>query len=138
VDDASLQAEGWSLMPGAPFTEYLGKFWWRFDDVGMEAGFIGLPTHANHIDRVSGGMLATFADVALGGAVVRALQDPLCATIQLNMHYVSTARIGELVTCRPDVVRKTSDLVFVRGVMQAAGRTIASADGIWKLLKPQT
>jgi hypothetical protein len=35
------------------------------------------------------------------------------------------------------VVRKTSQLVFVRGLIEAGGRTVASADGVFKLLEPE-
>ena len=57
-------------------------------------------------------------------------------TAQMQVQFVAAAKVGELITCQPEVVRKTSSLVFVRGLIEAGGRTVASADGMFKLLDP--
>lgn len=137
MDAAALEAAGWTQIPGNAFVTHVGPFWRRGDGAEFEVAFVGRPEHANHIGTVNGGMLATFADVALGYAAVRSLGGAHTATVQLQMHYTATAQIGELVTCTPEVVRKTSQLVFTRGMMMAGDNVVAAADGIWKVLTPR-
>jgi hypothetical protein len=45
--------------------------------------------------------------------------------------------MGQLITCEPEVVRKTSSLVFVRGLIKADGEVVGSVDGIFKALTPR-
>jgi acyl-coenzyme A thioesterase PaaI-like protein len=42
--------------------------------------------------------------------------------------------MGGFLTCRPELIRRTSQIVFMRGLIKAGERTVASADGLWKLL----
>ena len=79
----------------------------------------------------------TFADIALGAGVAAAMADDRlnCATVSLQTQFVSVARIGEFISCKPEVIRKSKQLVFMRGLIQVGDKTIASAEGIWKLLE---
>ena len=43
-------------------------------------------------------------------------------------------RTGEFITCTPELVRRSRQLIFMRGLLCAGERTLASADGIWKVL----
>lgn len=81
----------------------------------------------------------TFADIALGIGAVRELGEQRMNTVtaSMNTHFVAVARIGEFVTCRAEVVRKSRHLIFVRGLICVGDRTVASADGIFKLLEPR-
>lgn len=81
-----------------------------------------------------GGALMTFADIALGIAAADTLRPPLMATAQLQFHFTAAAPIGVLLTCKPEMVRKTSHLVFVRGLFEADGRTVGMADAMFKVL----
>lgn len=138
MDIASLEADGWNILEVGGFSGLVGPYWWR--GTGSEAviGFIAEKRHANHIGTVHGGMLMTFADVALGFGAVRDLGAPLCATVQLALQFVATAKLGEFVTCRPEMVRRTEQLLFVRGLVCTGDKTVASADGIWKVLRSAT
>ena len=87
----------------------------------------------------------TFADMALGCGVGHAVRDghPIAdvegshfVTVQLQVQFAAAAQVGTLIVARPEVVRKTSSLVFVRCLIAAEDRTVASADGIFKLLDP--
>jgi len=50
---------------------------------------------------------------------------------------VSGAKVGEFIMCRPEVVRRSAQLVFMRGLIATADRTIASIEGIWKEFQPR-
>jgi acyl-coenzyme A thioesterase PaaI-like protein len=84
---------------------------------------------------VQGGMLMTFADRALGRNAWKAAGDRPVATIQFGMQFISAGRIGEFFEIRPEVVRRTSSLVFMRGELVAGLRVVATAAGIWKILE---
>ncbi len=132
--DAAMQADGWARLPTRVFSAAIGTIW-----VKGEPGrrIVAFPTHErvenDHMGTVHGGALMTFADLALGLAAVDAIGEPKCATAQLQFQFAAAARIGSLVTCEPELVRKTSQLVFVRGIFRADGRVIGSADAIFKI-----
>jgi acyl-coenzyme A thioesterase PaaI-like protein len=137
-DPAALEAEGWARMPGTHFNESAGPFWVLSDMEGRTVGLLSDDRHNNgHVGTVHGGVLMTFADIALGMGVVDAANTRDCVTLQLQMQFVGTAKIGSFLTCRPELVRRTSQIVFMRGLIMAGDRTIASADGMWKLLDPE-
>jgi uncharacterized protein (TIGR00369 family) len=132
----SLTAAGWTKIETGGFTEGMGPFWVRGAGAGCELGLVAEPRHSNnHMGTVHGGALMTLADVALGYAVVGVLGGRHCVTAQLQLQFVSGARIGDFVVCRPELLRQTSQLVFMRGLICVGETVAASADGIWKVLK---
>ena len=80
-------------------------------------------------------MIATSFDVALGNAAWTAADGQRCATVQLTVQYVGALQLHEFAEISAEIIRATRSLVFLRGVMIAGGRTIATADGVWKILK---
>jgi acyl-coenzyme A thioesterase PaaI-like protein len=146
MDEAQLEAEGWRRMPAVRYSAALGPAWMRLreDRLGMEVGLQALEHLGNDsFGIVHGGAIMTFADMALGCAVGfavgkgKAVGGPDMApfvTAQMQVQFTAAARVGSFILARPEVVRKTSELVFVRSLFEADGRTVASADGIFKLL----
>lgn len=124
--------EGWAAHIDEGFIEHVGPIWERRDADGMRYGFAADPKHANLLGVVQGGMLMTFADRALGLCAWQAAEGTPCVTIQFEMQFLSSARIGEFIELRPEVVRRTASLVFLRGVLMAGSRSVAAASGIWK------
>lgn len=138
MDHEALKAAGWALLDSAGFTGLTGPFWARDRGPECSVGFVAGPQHANgNPGSVHGGMLMTFADNCLGYAVVQSLGGTHCVTAQLQVHFVSGARVGDFITCRPEIVRRSAQLVFMRGLLCVGERTVASADGIWKILEPK-
>lgn len=135
IDAAQLEADGWTLLSGPYFHASAGPYWVRHEDGQRVVGLRGEERHGNgHVGTIHGGVLMTFADIALGMGVVDAAATRDCVTLQLQMQFAATAPIGSFLTCRPEVVRRTSQVVFMRGLIMAGERTVAAADGIWKLL----
>lgn len=134
-DAARLGADGWTRMSGAQFNEAAGPYWIRSHGAGREVGLLGEDRHGNgHVGTIHGGVLMTLADIALGIGVVDAAKTRDCVTLQLQMQFTATAPMGGFLTCRPELIRRTSQIVFMRGLIKAGERTVASADGLWKLL----
>ncbi len=137
VTSASLAAAGWRSVDVGGFTGHVGPFWMRGDNAERALGLIIGEQHCNnHLGTLHGGVVMTFADIALGAGVAAIMDDKRLnlATVSLQTQFVSVARIGEFISCTPEVIRKSRQLVFVRGLIQVGDKTIASAEGIWKLL----
>jgi acyl-coenzyme A thioesterase PaaI-like protein len=129
---------GWERLPDAGFLDLVGPIWRKRDEHGLAFGFRAEPKHANLINVVQGGMLMTFGDRALGIAAWEATQTKVCVTIQFDMQFIGAGEIGDFIEIRPEVIRKTQTLVFLRGMLVVGDRVIASANGVWKILaRPQ-
>ena len=128
-----LPSAGWEAVDDPGFIGLVGPIVRRSCGVHDEYGFVAEPKHANLNDVVQGGMLMTFADRAFGRTAWQAAGRRV-ATVQFDMQFVSAARIGEFVETRPEVVRRTSALVFVRGTLRAGTRIVGMASGVWKIL----
>lgn len=139
MDAASLRSAGWSALEAGGFSGLIGPFWMRGAGAVRVIGFVAEPRHGNnHLGTVHGGALMTFADICLGYGAVDALDGrPRCVTAQLQVQFVSGARMGDFITCRPELVRRSAQLIFMRGLIDVGERTVASADGIWKVLQQQ-
>lgn len=133
-DRDRLLSEGWKAYEGKGFDAHLGPYWFRVQTRGQpEMGFYAGDRHLNQAGTVHGGALMTFADVALGLAAFWAAGAKSCVTAQLQIHLVSAPEAGEFVSCRPELVRCTSQLVFVRGLIVSRDRVVANSDGMWKI-----
>jgi uncharacterized protein (TIGR00369 family) len=138
MNEQSLQSAGWTSIDADGFSTAVGTLWTRGAGAELIVGFVADERHTNHqAGTVHGGALMTFADVAFGFGVVKALGGTNCATAQLQLQFIAAGKTGEFITCRPEIIRRTSQLVFVRGLITADDRVVASADGIWKVLAPR-
>ena len=126
--------EGWAHAPQFdPFEAYLGPFFERWTD-GMHEFALPLDErHMNAKDVAHGGALMTFADAVFGYCVWHATERSPCVTVSQQSNFLSAAVAGELVTCRPVVIRKTREIAFVRGDFMAGERAVFTATSIWKL-----
>lgn len=137
--EEGLVAQSWTLLTGTHFNETAGPYWTRPHDEGRDVGLLSEERHGNgHVGTVHGGVLVTFADIALGMGVVDSAGTRNCVTLQLQLQFTAAARIGSFLECRPELVRRTSQIVFMRGLIVAGNRTVASADGMWKLIDADT
>ena len=134
-----LRAAGWSVVElgeSAGFSGEVAPIWTRRRDERTAIGFLADRRHINnHAGTIHGGALMTFADIALGYVVVQLLGAPRCVTVQMQMQLVASPRVGNFIHCEPEILRHTSHLVFVRGLIHAGEKPVASADGIWKVLE---
>jgi len=126
---------GWVRRPAKAFGTHVGPFYTAPGGDTPGCGFLADERHGNKRGVVHGGMLATAFDVALGDACWEAASQRPCATVQLNVHYIGAVQPGEFALVRAEVLKATRSLVFLRGVMTVGDRTVATADGVWKILQ---
>jgi len=125
---------GWEMLKGVGFGELIGPLWKREDGRRLRFGFVVVQKHLNRAGILHGGMLMTFADQAMGMTTRQATGGKRHATIELNMQFVGTVRLGEFVEAQCEVVRATRSLVFMQAKMFVGTRMVVTANGIWKIL----
>jgi len=136
MDAATLKADGWRWIDAAGFSSIVGSIWLKGSGEELLVGMLSNERHANeNLGTVHGGVLMTFADIAFGCAVAEAINGVHCATVQLQLQFVASPTIGDFITCRPEVVRRTKVLAFLRGLITADDRVVASADGMFRVFE---
>ena len=116
-----------------PFEAYLGPYFDRVRDGLREYAFIVDDRHTNAAGIAHGGALMTFGDSCLGYSIWDATDRSPCVTISQQTNFLGPAKVGDLITCRPEVVRKTREIIFVRADLKVAGTTIFTATAVWRI-----
>ena len=125
------KAAGWEHIEDEGFIATIGPLYAR-DGI---YGFRATQKHANLIGVVHGGMLMSFADRTMGITAMAAADGANCVTIQLEMKFLDAGRLDDWLTCEAIVVKRTGSMVFMRGEVRDGERLVATADGVWKILR---
>src|SRR5262245_826109 len=111
MDHAALEAAGWARLPTRNFSTAAGPAWVKGEPGHRTVALLAEAAIANdHIGTVHGGALMTFADIALGLGARDAIDEPRFVTAQLQYQFAGAAPVGSLITCEPELVRRTSQL----------------------------
>jgi uncharacterized protein (TIGR00369 family) len=126
-------SQGWTIRPSTIST-LVGPFWERRVGGRIEIGLVCDVRHDNGRGNMHGGLLMTLADLGMGAAVRATGDDVSCATVQLDVAFLQAVEIGEFVTTECQIRHQTRRMVFVSGTLKAGEKTVASAQGVFKLL----
>jgi acyl-coenzyme A thioesterase PaaI-like protein len=132
---AKLKSDGWTIVETTGFLHLIGPLWQRLVDGEHEYALATQDKHHNRRGLVQGGVLMTFADRTCGMTARYVSGKPTLATVQLDTHFVDTGTIGEVLMSKPRVVRSTRSLIFISTEVTVDRRTIAMANGVFKILK---
>ena len=136
-----LMSDGWTMVETTGFISLIGPLWQRMADGGPEYALVTEDKHHNRRGLVQGGLLMTFADRTCGMTARFVSGRPNLATVQMDTHFVDSAKIGEVLLSKPRVVRNTRSLIFLTTEVTAVteltadNRCIAMANGVFKVLK---
>jgi uncharacterized protein (TIGR00369 family) len=133
--DDRLKAAGWTMVETSGFLSLVGPLWQRTVNGNHEYAIFAQDKHHNRRGLVQGGVLMTLADRASGMIARLVSGRPTLATIQMDVHFIDSGKIGELLIARPRVVRTTSSLIFTSAEVTADQRCLVTANGIFKILK---
>jgi len=133
-----LKSSGWTLVDTTGFLSLVGPLWQRMVGGEHEYALITQDKHHNRRGLVQGGLLMTFADRACGMTARYVSGRPTLATVQLDVHFVDSGKIGEILLAKPRVVRATRSLIFMTTEVTAGNRCIVMASGVFKILKNET
>lgn len=130
------QWAGWyHWEPVDHFEEHAGPFYCQPEGDSVLCGFIPEAKNRNGGGNIHGGALMTFADYALfmiAGGMETAVHG---VTMNMNCDFVGAAEPGRLLTARGEVVRAGGSVVFVRGIIDDAGRNVLSFSASIKRFK---
>jgi len=103
-------------VPGT-FLDAIGVSYSRSDAPGRATVMVAtLPSHNNRMDALHGGFLASFADHAYfaGLCAMGRLEQAGAVTVDLNMQYCGSGRIGVDLRAEIELLRETGRLIFMR------------------------
>jgi uncharacterized protein (TIGR00369 family) len=134
---ARLKSDGFGIVETTGFIHLIGPLWQRAVGADLEFALVAQDKHHNRRGLVQGGVLMTFADRTCGMTARHVTGKQAMATIQLDVHFVESGKIGEILISRPRVVRATRSLIFVNTEVTVEKRCIAMASGVFKILKSE-
>ena len=102
----------------------------------VQIGFRVESRHTNPAGICHGGMMASFCDMLLPVCAhhqVPAVARRFLPTINLQIDYLAPSPLGAWVQGEADVLRCTTTLAFIQGLVTADGEPVARASGIFKI-----
>ena len=117
------------------FMKYLGGLdLKKIDDLNYEFLTEVKEMHLNTGEIAHGGYLSTIADTGMGTAAHRVAGDRRCVTINLDMKFITAAKLGEKLNGKVKILKKTRTLVFINCEIYNSKDLVISASGTWKIL----
>ena len=91
--------------------------------------------HLNAAGITHGGYLSALIDAGAGTAAHRSSGNTPCVTISLDLKFIGASKVGDEVIGFTRILKKTNTLIFLFCELRCNNKIIASASGIWKILK---
>ena len=94
--------------------------------------------HLNAIGITHGGFICSLIDAGAGTAAHRCAGQAPCVTVSLDLKFIATTKIGDEIIGFTKILKKTKSMVFLICHLKSKDKIIASASGIWKILKTKS
>ena len=91
--------------------------------------------HLNAIGITHGGFICSLIDAGAGTAAHRCAGQTPCVTVSLDLKFIATTKVGDEIVGFTKILKKTKSMVFLICHLKSKDKIIASASGIWKILK---
>ncbi len=91
--------------------------------------------HLNKREITHGGFICSLIDAGAGTAVYRASNNQSCVTISLDVKFIAPSRLGDEIFGKVKILKKTKSMLFVNCNLYINKNIIASATGVWKVVK---
>ena len=92
-------------------------------------------SHLNAAGITHGGFIATFIDAGAGTAAHRVADQKPCVTISLEIKFISPVKLGQELIGKTKIQKKTKSMVFLTCELITENKIVATASGVWKILK---
>ena len=92
-------------------------------------------THLNAAGITHGGFIAAFVDAGVGTAAHKSTDQNQCVTISLELKFISAVKLGQELVGKTKIQKKTKSMVFLTCELTAENKIVATASGVWKILK---
>ena len=91
--------------------------------------------HLNAAGITHGGFIAAVVDAGAGTAAHRAADNNPCVTISLELKFISAVMVGQELIGTAKIQKKTKSMIFLTCELKASDKIVATASGVWKILK---
>ena len=91
--------------------------------------------HLNKREITHGGFICSLIDAGAGTAVYRTTDQQSCVTVSLDIKFIAPSRKNDELTGNVQILKKTKSMVFVSCNLKNKNKLIASATGVWKVIK---
>ena len=91
--------------------------------------------HLNKREITHGGFICSLIDSGAGTAVHRTTGQKSCVTVSLDIKFIAPSRIGDDLIGNVQILKKTKSMVFVNCNLKKNDQLIASATGVWKVIR---
>ena len=91
--------------------------------------------HLNKREITHGGFICSLIDSGAGTAVHRTTGQKSCVTVSLDIKFIAPSRIGDDLIGNVQILKKTRSMVFVNCNLKKNDQLIASATGVWKVIR---
>jgi len=91
--------------------------------------------HLNAAGITHGGYIAALIDAGAGTSAHRSANGAPCVTISLDLKFIGASKTDDEIIGKTKILKKTNTLIFLFCELFCNGKIIASASGIWKILK---
>ena len=112
-----------------------GLLFKKISDNEYEFKTIIKENHLNSAGITHGGFIAAVVDAGAGTAAHRSADQNPCVTISLELKFISAVKLGQELIGKTKIQKKTKSMVFLTCELTAANRIVATASGVWKILK---
>ena len=125
--------EGWrEIARLSPFNALVGPLYERGAGENLSLGLRIETKHTNSRGICHGGVLATFADLALGYAMeARGEIASRFVTVNLSLDYAGAAKVGDWIESVVEVQRIGARLAFANCYLLSAGERIVRASAVF-------
>jgi len=91
--------------------------------------------HLNAAGITHGGFISAVVDAGAGSAAHKSAGNNPCVTISLELKFISAVKLGQELIGTAKIQKKTKSMVFLTCELKASNKIVATASGIWKILK---
>tara|TARA_B100000953_G_scaffold246485_1_gene208512 strand:- start:106 stop:525 length:420 start_codon:yes stop_codon:yes gene_type:complete len=91
--------------------------------------------HLNAAGIAHGGFISAVVDAGAGTAAHKVSGNSPCVTISLELKFISMVKLGQELIGTAKIQKKTKSMVFLTCELKASNKIVATASGVWKILK---
>ena len=91
--------------------------------------------HLNKAGITHGGFISALVDAGAGTAAHRLADNNPCVTVSLELKFIAAVYLGQELIGNTKIQKKTKSMVFLTCELTAEDKIVATASGVWKILK---
>ena len=92
-------------------------------------------THLNKAWITHGGYICSIIDAGSGTGAHRSSGNKPCVTISLDVKFIGATVLGDEINGFVEILKQTKSMVFLNCKVKSKNKIIATALGIWKILR---